>query len=285
MTTAMQRFLVLGATGGQGRAVVDALLVENAPVRALVRDPASGAARRLAARGVEVVAGALDDRDSLARAMRDTAGVFAMTTPFESGTDAEIGQGRAILEASRSARVPHLVFSSVAGATQDSGVPHFDSKAVIERDLTSGDLPYTILGPTYFFENALGGERRIRDGVLDLPLPPDRPLQQLARADLGRFAAAVLLAPESFVGQRIELASDDPSSTQMATALGTALGRSVRHNEVSLSTIDNDDMLAMWTFLQDKGYQVDLATLHASKPEIAWTSFADWAAQTMGASS
>jgi uncharacterized protein YbjT (DUF2867 family) len=42
--------LVLAATGGQGAAVTDALLVRGARVRALVRDPDRGAARRLAGR-------------------------------------------------------------------------------------------------------------------------------------------------------------------------------------------------------------------------------------------
>lgn len=217
--------------------------------------------------------------------MRGAASVFAVTTPFESGPEAEIQQGRAILAAAQASNVPHLVFSSVAGATQDSGVPHFESKEVIEREIVAGDVPHTILGPTYFFDNALGGERRIREGVLELPLPADRPLQQLARADLGRFAAMVLLAPESFAGQRIELASDDPTPTQMAAALEEALGRTVRHDEVPLSTIDSDDMLAMWTFLQDKGYRVDIPALHVTHPGTSWTSFADWAAQAMGASS
>ena len=49
--------LVLGATGGQGGAVVDALLARAAEVRALMRDPRAGSARRLADRRVEVVAG------------------------------------------------------------------------------------------------------------------------------------------------------------------------------------------------------------------------------------
>lgn len=284
MAEAHRPVLVLGATGGQGGAVVDALLERGTAVRALVRDPAKESARRLQTREVEVVAGSLDDRDSLTAAMREVSATFAVTTPFEAGTDAEIEQGRAILAAAGAARVPHLVFSSVAAANQDSGVPHFESKAVIERELAAGDVPHTILGPTYFFDNALGGEDRIRDGALDLPLTADRPLQQMARADLGRFAAAVLTAPGSFAGQRIELASDDPTATQMAQALGTALGRSVHHEQVDLETIDNADMHAMWTFLRGPGYRVDLTALHAEHPEIGWTSFADWAKQTMGES-
>ncbi|MEW2296765.1 NmrA/HSCARG family protein [Streptomyces sp. NPDC006743] len=273
--------LVLAATGGQGGAVTDALLSRGARIRALVRDPGRESARALAGQGVDVVAGSLSDRDSLAAAMRGVAGVFAFTTPFEAGVDAEVGQGRAILSAATRERVPHLVFSSVAGADQDSGVPHFESKARIEAELAAGDVPYTILGPTYFFDNALGGARRIRDGVLDLPLPPDRPLQQLARPDLGAFAAKVLLDPSPYVGQRIELAGDAPTPSRMAAALGATLGREVRHEYVPLSAIDNADMHAMWTFLNGPGYRVDIPALHAAHPDIHWTGFADWAHRTL----
>jgi uncharacterized protein YbjT (DUF2867 family) len=229
---------------------------------------------------VEVVAGSLSDRGSLAAAMSGVAGVFAFTTPFEAGVDAEVEQGRAILSAAAQQRVPHLVFSSVAGADQDSGVPHFESKARIEAELVSGDVPFTILGPTYFFDNALGGAQGIADGVLDLPLPSDRPLQQLARPDLGAFAAEVLADPASYVGRRIELAGDAPTPRQMAASLGAVLGREVRHEQVPLAAIRNPDMYAMWKFLNGPGYRVDVSALHDAHPEIRWTTFADWAQGT-----
>src|SRR5947209_13804842 len=141
------------------------------------------------------------------------AGVFAVTTPFEDRVEAEVEQGRAVLVAARRVRVPHLV----ATAKPPSKV--------------AGEVAHTILGPTYFFDNALGDADRIRDGVLDLPLPPDRPLQQLARPDLGAFTAEVLLSPAGYVGQRIELASDAPTPAHMAHALGAALGHPVRTSE------------------------------------------------------
>ncbi len=280
MTSIDLPVLVLGATGGQGGAVVDALITHGAPVRALARRPDSASARELAQRGIELVAGALDDTAALTEAMRGVRSVFAVTTPFESGTDAEIAQGRAILAAATAAAVPHVVFSSVAGAQQDSGVPHFESKAVIEAELTASTLSYTILGPAYFFDNALGGEQQIRDGVFQVPLSPDRPLQQLARADLGRFAAAVLLDPSSFVGARIELASDAPTPALMTEALARAIGRPVLHERISLDDVGNADMHAMWEFLQDPGYQIDLEQLHAQRPRMHWTTFAEWAAAT-----
>ena len=176
--------------------------------------------------------------------------------------------------------MPHLVFSSVAGATQNSGVPHFESKAVIEAEIAASNVPYTILAPTYFFDNALGGEHEIRGGVLQLPLPPDRRLQQMARPDLGRFAADVLLDPTAFVGKRIELASDAPTPARMAEALAGALDRPVHHEETPLAAIESPDMKAMWEFLQGPGYQVDLAQLRADHPRMHWTTFSDWADST-----
>jgi uncharacterized protein YbjT (DUF2867 family) len=272
--------LVLGATGGQGGAVVTALLERGVPVRGLVRDPSRPSARRLAERRVQVVPGSLDDVDSLTTAMDGTEGVFALTTPFEAGADAEIQQGRVILEAASRAGVPNLVFSSVASALQHKEIPHFDSKARIEAELPASGVPYTILGPTYFYDNLLGGIDQVRDGVLELPLPPDRPLQQLARPTHGAFAAKVLLNPGAYSGQRIELASDAPTPAEMAAALSDAMGREVRPKRTPLEAIGSQDMHAMWTFLNGPGYQVDIPALHADHPDIPWTSFADWTRQT-----
>jgi uncharacterized protein YbjT (DUF2867 family) len=278
--TAESRVLVLGATGGQGGAVVSELLARRAPVRALVRRPDVPSVRRLRERGVEAVVGALDDRIALGAAMRGAAGVFALTTPFEAGVEAEVAQGRAIVAAAVDERVPHLVFSSVAGADQQTGVPHFESKALVEADLAASGVPYTITAPTYFFDNALGGADRIRAGILDLPLPSDRPLQQLSRPNLGAFVAKVLADPKPYLGQRIELASDAATPAQMAEALSAALGRPVRHEQTPLESIHNFDMHAMWDFLNGPGYRVDLAALHAANPDIAWQSFTAWAQQT-----
>jgi uncharacterized protein YbjT (DUF2867 family) len=98
--------LVLGATGGQGGAVADALLARGARVRALVRRPDEPSVRRLTQRGVQAVVGSLDDRVALGAAMHSVAGVFAVTTPFEAGVDAEVAQGRAIVAAAIDQQVP-----------------------------------------------------------------------------------------------------------------------------------------------------------------------------------
>ena len=54
------------------------------------------------------------------------------------------------------ARVRHFVYSSVAGADQNTGIPHFETKHVVEQHLHQSGLPYTIVAPVFFMENFLG---------------------------------------------------------------------------------------------------------------------------------
>src|SRR4051794_39494378 len=141
--------VVFGATGGQGGAVVTALLDTSRRVRALVRDKTSRGAVALAERGIELAQADLSDAAALASAMRGAASAFAVTTPFEAEPEQEVAQGEAIISAAQDARLPHLLFTSVASADRDTGIPHFDSKARIESRLRGGDLEYTIVAPTY----------------------------------------------------------------------------------------------------------------------------------------
>lgn len=274
------KIAVLGATGGQGGAVLNALREAGRSVRAVVRDPGEARARALASSGVEVVRADLSDTDSLAAAFQGAAAAFAVTTPFESGLEAEKAQGVAIVDAAARSALPHLVMASVASADRDTGIPHFDTKGHTERILTASGLPATVVAPTYFFDNVFGEVQEIADGEITMALPPDLPLQQVARRDLGRVVAAVLADPERHRGRRIEIASDDPTPAQMARAIGRAAGGPVSFRQIPLESVvrASPDMGAMYTYLTEVGYQVDIPALHAEFPDVGWTSFADWAA-------
>lgn len=273
--------LVTGATGPHGRAVAAALLSAGWPVRALTRDPSSARARALADLGAEPVAGDMNDRESLLRAMHDTAVVYAVTTPFAAGPGDEIRQGEALIAAASEVQIPWLMIALVASADRQTGVPHFDSKATIERRLRAASVPHTILAPTYFFEN-LGDPAKVAAiGELALALPAERPLQQIALTDLGALVAAVLRRRSAFLGERIELAGDRPTPQQMADTLSRATDRPVRYRQVDIDHVAarSDDLTAMYRFLADTGYDVDLHALHQRVPEVRWTSFADWVRQ------
>lgn len=274
--------VVLGATGGQGGAVVTALLEADHPVRAVVRDPESKRARELHTRGVELVVGDMVSGDGLAEAFADSSGVFAFTTPFESGVDAEVTQGQAIIDAASAARVPYLVFSSVASADRGTGVPHFDSKYRVEQLLAGSDVPHTVVGPTYFYDNLLGGADALSAGIMPIAMPADALLQQVSRRDLGRFVAGLFAAPQEHLGERIDIASDAVTPDQMAATLSSVLERDVRAESYDPERISSPDMRAMFEFLGAGGYDVDIAALQERFPDVGWQSFADWAAVQFG---
>jgi uncharacterized protein YbjT (DUF2867 family) len=161
--------MVIGATGTHGGAVARELLAAGYAVRALVRNPGSGRALSLRETGAVLVTGDLDDRGSLVRAFHDVAVVYAVTTPFAGGAGEEERQGDNIIAAAGQADLPWLLLASVAAADR-APVPHFASKARIERGLRASAVPWTVIAPSYFFENVDGvaGAGDIRPG-------PDRP--------------------------------------------------------------------------------------------------------------
>ncbi|MEE3851651.1 NmrA/HSCARG family protein [Gordonia sp. LSe1-13] len=271
-------YVVLGATGGQGGAVVAELLEASLPVRAVVRDRNSKRAEELATRGVELVVADMASGDGLVDAFVQASGVFAFTTPFETGVDAELTQGAAILDAARLAHVPYLVFSSVASADRGTGVPHFESKYRVEQALADSGIPYTIVGPTYFYDNLLGGADALSAGVMPIAMPADKPLQQLSRRDLGRFVVELFTNPDQFAGERIDIASDAVTPDQMAATLSSLLAKDVHAESFDPERISSPDMSAMFGFLGREGYSVDIPALHTRFPDVGWQSFAEWAA-------
>lgn len=257
----------------QGGAVARALLAKSVPVRALVRNPGSDRAKALVDLGAELAVGDLTDEWSLAQALSAVSVAYAITTPFENGPDAEVRQGDTIIRAAAQAGLPWLILASVAAAGR-AAVPHFQSKARIEARLRDTSVPWTVVAPSYFYENVLGTSS-LRDGVLELPLPVSTPLHQVALRDLGALVAAVLNRRDEHLSQRVEVAGDAPTPTEMAAALGV---RAVQTSTQKLAR-RNPDLAAMYRFLAETGYEIDVPALRGRYPEVPWSSFAHWASE------
>ena len=150
-----QMILVTGATGAQGGTLIPLLLEREFSVRALTRNPDKPSARALAARGVEVVAGDLDDTASLHAACRGCYGVFAVQNFWEKGVgyEREIAQGKRLADAAHEAGVQHFLQTSVAGCDNAGDVLHFHSKWEIEKHIRGLGLPCTFLREVFFMEN------------------------------------------------------------------------------------------------------------------------------------
>ncbi|MEV6208969.1 NmrA/HSCARG family protein [Kitasatospora sp. NPDC051914] len=272
---------VAGATGTQGAAVVDALLAHGLSVRALTRTPDSAAARALRAAGAQVVAADFDDRESLDAALAGAGALFAMSTPFGTDLGTEVRQGTALVEAAADARVGHIVFTSAAHADRDTGIPHFDSKYLIERRLAGLGVPWTVLGPAAFMENYAGEWtlQGLREGSFVLPMPPERPLALVPARDIGAFAALAITRPAEFAGRRIDIASDALTCPEIAEVLGSATGRPIGFRRLPLAEIEaySADLAAMFRYFTETGLDIDTAALRRDHPDVGWQGFADWA--------
>ena len=129
-------------------------------MRGVTRNPSGEAAQALAAEGVELVQGDLDDKQSLIEAFQGATAIFSNTdffahlfhamkpgnlpdgrTALEYAYDREVAQGMNIAEAAESPSVlkslERFVYSSLSHATKWSGgkfkLYHFDSKAETVR--------------------------------------------------------------------------------------------------------------------------------------------------------
>ncbi|MFL5348943.1 MAG: NmrA/HSCARG family protein [Hyalangium sp.] len=273
--------LVTGATGRQGGALAQQLLLKGYRVVALTRQVDSPAAQALGQLGAELAQGDWEDPGSLEPVIRKVDTVFAMTTPYEAGLEAEVRQGMNMVDAARRAGVRHFIYSSVAGADQHTGVPHFDSKHQVERYLRRSNLPYTIVGPTFFMENFSGPLVRegLESGVLGLALPPTHGLQMVALEDLARFLVYIIASHEDFYGERIDVASDEVTGQQAADLLSYASGHRVHYQELSLSQLreESEDKALMYEWLERVGYHTDILTLRHEYPRVGWHTFEEWA--------
>jgi uncharacterized protein YbjT (DUF2867 family) len=273
-------YFVAGATGKQGGALARQLLARGHRVRAYTRNPGGTAARLLQRLGAELHAGGFDDAVPLERALRGCDGAYAMSVFTEGGVEAEVRQGRCLVDAARRAGVPHLVHSSMAGADRVTGVAHIDSKFHIERHLAHAGVPYTILAPVFFMENWLtilpGAVAR---GKLTYPLPARRTLQMVAVDDVAAFARLVLERTAEFENRRVEIAGEVLTMEQIAGVLGTAVGRPLPYRPIPLEMVwaRNEDLGRLCAWLDWDGTRVDVQRLRARHRDVGWTSLADWA--------
>ena len=273
--------LIIGATGNQGGAVVKALLPKGHSIRTLTRNPDSPAAKRLAEQGVEVLKGDFSDADSLLKAATGMDTVYAMTTPFETGTEAEVKQGIAIADAAKKAGVGHFIFGSVANADLKTGIPHFDSKYEVEKHIVSLGMPYTISAPVFFMDNHLSPWflPALKEGKVKLAMPATRTLQQVSVKNIGAFVATLIELREKVFGKRIDLAGDELTGEETAVILSKASGTEIKYEgfDPEYMRKDNADFAKMFEWFNDVGYSADIEKLRQDYPEVKWQRLSDWA--------
>ncbi len=270
--------LVTGAAGHQGGAVMHSLLAGGWKVKALVDDTNEASSRALYRKGADLVTGDQYDSDSLDQALKDVYGVFSVQTG-EGRVEGEIRQGKNLADrAARNAEVKHFIYSSAAGATAQTGVPFFDSKATIENHIKSIRLPSTIFRPVYFMFNFSTPEMHaaVMKGTMTIAIKPDRFLQMLAVEDLGEFVRMAFDRPDEYIGKSMDLAGDEMTMPQVAAAFSRLIGKPVHYAYQPIEEVlrINAEAAKMFEWLNDQGYHVDIAALISLHPGLL--SFESW---------
>lgn len=276
MAVPSKPILVTGATGQQGGAVARALLAKGQKVRVMTRHPEK--ASSLAQAGAEIVQGDLTNQATLRMALSGAHGVFAMSTPFEAGMEAEVRQGIMLADAAKQAGIAHCVYTSVGSAHRNTGIPHFDSKWKVEQHIRQIGLPATILRPVWFMENFTTFAKPSAEGVLMVPMKPARKLAMVALKDIGEFGAAAFLRPKDFLGQAIDLAGDDLTMPETAALLTKAMGRLIRFQEFPMEQAEaamGHDLATMFRWFNEVGYAIDIPALK-QRFGMPLTTFAEW---------
>ena len=260
--------LVIGATGNQGGGLVGHLLAsKDWHVRGMTRAPDSDAARALAARGVEVVAGDMDDSTTLDTAMRRAYGVFSVQgQAAEDDPMHEARQGIAVADAALRAGVRHLVYTSSCGAKAPGrGVNYWDAKRVVAAHIREINIPHTIIRPVSFNENYVANRAAVESGVIRGLLTPDKTLQVISGHDIGAFAAAAFARPDEFLGQEIDVAAETLTMPEIAAALGRVAGHEVIYEQIPQEQWGDvaPSGLAMNRWYQAYGYDEDIPALKA----------------------
>jgi len=236
---------VVGATGAQGGGLARAILADTDSefaVRAITRDANSGKAKALEALGAEVVSADLDDLETLKKAFAGAYGAYCVTFYWAHfSPEKELAHAKNLAAAAKAAGLRHVIWSTLEDTRKwvplsddrmptlmgKYKVPHFDAKGEADHFFADLGVPTTYLLASFFWENFIGsGPKKGPDGTLALTLP-------------------------------IGVAGEHLTGSEMAAAMSTAFGRTVRFNDVPPEVFRGfgfpgaDDLGNMFQFYRD----------------------------------
>ncbi len=278
--TTVKIIFVTGATGNQGGAVAASLIKKGFRVKGLTRKPGSSRAQNLVSQKVELVEGDLNNAGSFRNHLEGVDGIFSVQT-FINGTDVEIKQGMELADLAKEYGIGHFLYSSVAGADWNTGIPHFESKLKIENYIRQIGLPYTIIRPNSLFENFLIPQvkSRILKGKLASPVNMDAVQQFISAKDIGDFGATIFLDKQGYLGKTLTIGAEQLDMQQVARIFSEVLGKEIKYQKLPLviaRLVMGKDLYKMFKWVNENNaiFMKDLETFKQENPNL--TSFKEW---------
>jgi uncharacterized protein YbjT (DUF2867 family) len=221
--------LVTGATGTNGRLVVDALLAGGASVRAMVQNRAKAADLQQA--GADVVVADFDRPQTLDAALAGIERALLLSAVDERLVEREAR----FVERARKAGVRHLVKFSGIGAHPAASFTFGRQHGQSERVIQDSGLPFTFIQPNFFMQNLLWSADTIKArGELYGSLGVT-PVSHVDAGDIAAVIAASLSEPIDRHAGSIHLVTGPEAVTfaHVAEALSRVLERTVRYVDLT----------------------------------------------------
>ena len=301
--SAPKPILVIGATGKQGKKVVETILASESKasftILALTRNPDSASAKALAARStiIKLVKGNLDDTPNVFKAALEASGgvpiwgVYSVQQAIQDGAtqSRETKQGKDVVDQAIAHNVKVFVYSSVdrggnGAESKPTYVPHFISKHDIETYLKSkapdANMQYTILRPVAFMDGITPDFMgKVTTTLFKIGLKPSKPLAYIATSDIGFFAGQAFLHPESpeYNSQAITLAGDELTFGQLNEVFKEKMGYPIPTTFEFLGRFIKwmvTEMNIMFRWFDEEGYSPDIAKLRKLHPGLK--DFGTW---------
>lgn len=226
MSTSPASVLALtGVTGALGGAIAARFAADGVPFRSVARTP-SKVPPEFAA---DVRAAEYGDRAAVEAALAG-ADTVLMVSGSESAD--RLDQHRAFVDGAAAAGVRHVVYTSFVGAAADATFTLARDHGATEDHLRASGMDWTILRDSFYMDvmEPFAGE----DGVIRGPAGDGR-CALVARSDVARSAAAVLLDPGAHVGATYDLTGPEALTlTEVARILTAVRGREVRFHDESI---------------------------------------------------
>lgn len=276
----MKTIFVTGATGNQGGAVTTSLIKIGFKVKALTRKPDSVKAQNLQKPNVELIKGDLNDVKSFRHHLKDIDGIFSVQS-FENGVDQEIKQGMDLANLAKEFGINHFLYSSIAGADLNTGIPHFDSKYKIENHIRQIGLPFTIIRANSLFENFLIPQlrSRIMKGKLASPINKNTTQQFISAIDIGKISADIFLNKEKYIGKTMTIGSEEMDMQQVAATFSEVLDKEISYQKFPMliaRLVMGKDLYKMfqWINENDAIFMKDLELFKKDNPNLL--SLSQW---------
>jgi len=249
---------VVGATGNQGRGVVDALRYTKGSIHYEVRPMSRSLSSELAKSfsldypELSLVQWKQDDCESLRECFEGCYGVFFLPgfvslskEQLKAGdwTRAELELGDRCIKAAQAAKVSHIVcptFPSIFNASEGSiNIRYFETVYETCRRIQKSSMPATILCPGPFYTDFNGTPYAYWEGdtlIFSTPAAPDKRMGWADPGhDIGWFTRAVFdMGPEWMAGLEVPVCGQSIEHSDLASKFAAATGLKAEYRQCSV---------------------------------------------------